>query len=347
MPSADAVKDWVAGFNRGDDVTDIAPIGRAGPVLGSRLGQGEADVVEVALDPTRQRVVGDHVVGRTLGQHVVQLRSSDQRRPLRDAAHLGDELVHVSQRLGADQEITGREVRDDVRRIAALGDDAVDAGVRSNMLPQRVDPVERFDQGVEGVDPIVRIGCRVRGLAAELDPHRLAGERLAAPLDGWAGRLNRPRVGAHRGVDAVEDAGLGHDDLAAHRFLGRGAKHEDRTRNVIDGRLQPDTGPNSRDGDQVVAAPMTEPGQRVVLGEIRHPRASGPHFGPEGGRQAGDASGHRPAPPLQEFGARGARPHFLKGDLRVIVDEFRELDQLSRRCIDRVDDGATNRRDRH
>ena len=51
------------------------------------------------------------------------------------------------------------------------------------------------------------------------------------------------------------------------------------------------------------------------------------------------SSGHpaldRESPLLEELGAGGARSHLLQRDLRVVVDEFRQSDQIIGGIVDR------------
>ena len=153
--------------------------------------------------------------------------AGDQRRALGDAPHLLDQLVHRRRRRGADEELGLGEIGHHVRHVAAVGDDAVDAGVGGDVLAQRVDPVEDLDDRVERVDAVEGIGGGVGRSPVERDPDQHAGQRLTAPLDRRADRLGGPGVRAQRGVDAGEDPRVGHDHLAADGFFGRRAEDVD------------------------------------------------------------------------------------------------------------------------
>ena len=92
------------------------------------------------------------------------------------------------------------------------------------------------------------------------------------------------------GVDPGEDPRLEERDLAAAALLGRSADHPDAAgkAGTGDGREE---GPRARGGrgDQVVAAAVTDPRERVVLGQQRDRRAGGVAQGrPEGGGDAAD-----------------------------------------------------------
>ena len=103
-------------------------------------------------------------------------RARHLARALGDPLHLRDELLHRPRRPRADEKDGAGVLRHDVRGVAAVGDDAMDARVRSDVLPEGVDAVEGLDHGVQGVDAVVRIGGGVRGLAVKGDFNSRDGE---------------------------------------------------------------------------------------------------------------------------------------------------------------------------
>ena len=81
---------------------------------------------------------------------------------------------------GADEELGGGVVRHDIRRVATVRDDAVDARVLLDVLAHRVDAGEEFDDAIEGIRAVVGVARRVRGLAVELEVDVRDGEAGAA-----------------------------------------------------------------------------------------------------------------------------------------------------------------------
>jgi hypothetical protein len=76
--------------------------------------------------------------------------------------------VELLFRRGAQADVALGELRDDVLRRAALGDDPVDARVRGQVLPPSIDRDEEPDRRGERVAAEMRRERRVRGDAMEL-----------------------------------------------------------------------------------------------------------------------------------------------------------------------------------
>ena len=118
---------------------------------------------------------------------------------------------------GSDEEAGRRVGRDHVRRLAAVGDDAVDAVAVLDVLAEGVDGGKRDDEGVEGVYAGFRAGRGVRLPAEVLHVQLDAGQRPRE--DGVA----RAGVEEHGRVQVVEGAAARHDRLAAVDLLRRRA----------------------------------------------------------------------------------------------------------------------------
>ena len=143
-------------------------------------------------------------------------------------------------------------VRDDVRRRPALADDAVDPRGRMELLAPQADRGEQQDQRVERVLAAPRIGRGVRLEAREHDVDVLRRERVALDVVAIA------RVVQQRRVEALEQAVVDHDLLAAPPFLGRRPQEDDLARELIGERRQGDRRPDPRGGHRVVAAAVAE-----------------------------------------------------------------------------------------
>src|SRR5581483_12238321 len=95
-------------------------------------------------------------------------------------------------------------------------------------------------------------------------------------------------------------------DLPATVLLGRRADDLDGDLEALRFGRGEQEGADVRHGDEVVAAAVTDTGERVVLGEERHALPRGADARSEGGRQTADAHLHRvPVRAQQRRRARG------------------------------------------
>src|SRR5688572_27763780 len=170
------------------------------------------------------------------------------------------------------------------------------------------------------------------GLAEELHLRLDDAERRAPDLRAAAA------VDHHGGVDAVEDAGVHELHLAGAAFLGRRADHLDAAgegqgpERLREGGAGPDAG----GGDHVVAACVTDAGQRIVLG---HDGDGGTGGGagnrrPERGRQSTHAALHGGSVLGEEVGEPGVRLVLLERQLGVDVQLVREPLELIGEGVD-------------
>ena len=190
----------------------------------------------------------------------------------------------------------------------------------------RPDRGEQQDQRVERVLAAPRVRRGVRLQAREDDVDVLRRERVALDVVAVA------RVVEQRRVEALEQAVVDHDLLAAPPLLGRRAEEDDLAGQLVGERREGDRGPDPRGGHRVVAAAVAEPGQRVVLGEDPDPR---PVAGPDRGAWRGSRSRRLPAGcstanPWRRQDSRRPRPRrgLLEGGLGVGVDPMRQVDDL-------------------
>lgn len=121
----------------------------------------------------------------------------------------------------------------------------------------------------------IRTPCSTGGPPVEADPV------LLLRREGRAHPVVDARVEHERGVDVVEDPGLGLQGLPAAALLGRGAHRRHRT--GVEGQRGPGGERRSQagGGDQVVAAGVPQAGQGVVLQQQRDRRPALPRAGHE------------------------------------------------------------------
>src|SRR5207244_11877401 len=132
------------------------------------------------------------------------------------------DIVQLRERAGAYDVVGGGVRGHDVGRVAAVGDDAVDAVALPDVLPPEADRRLRDRERIGGVDPELREGGRVRRPArvADLEVPPRQGRRLD--------HVGRRRMYHHGRVHAREDAALEEEDLAAAALLRWGAEDDHR-----------------------------------------------------------------------------------------------------------------------
>jgi hypothetical protein len=143
-----------------------------------------------------------------------------------------------------------------------VGDDAVHAVGRLEVLAQQPDPDLRDRQRVGGVDAELGEAGRMRLTSAVADGQVLDRE---ARQDE---RLVGGGVDHHRGVDAVEHAGVEHQDLAAAALLGRRPDDLHGEAELVGERREREPGPDRGRGDDVVAARVADPGSASYSAQI-------------------------------------------------------------------------------
>ena len=105
-----------------------------------------------------------------------------------------------------------------------MRDDAMDAGVVTQLLSQGADGVEGQDHGIQGIDPLVRFGRGMGGLAKEFDSDAISGQCQATE------QIAASRMDHHRCVHRLKHSRLDHEHLAAAALLRRRADHLHRAR---------------------------------------------------------------------------------------------------------------------
>jgi len=202
----------------------------------------------------------------------------------------------------------------------------VDAHRVGKLLPQGGDRVEKEQDAVEGVDPVLRVRSGVRRPAVVREVHPVQGEvpLLHVPL----GR----RVDHHRGVDPPEDPFLHHSGLAVARFLGGGPEgdHLPRPEPPLSAPGQDRGRARRRDPDDVVPAGVPQAGQGVHLAEERHRRTPPPEgeLRAEGGLHPGNTPLDAESFFLEEGGKRAAGAGLFQRELRVGGDFPKQVDGL-------------------
>src|SRR5262249_33755216 len=223
---------------------------------------------------------------------------------------------------------------DDIGLIAALGDHAVQARLRSQLLAHLIERHEELDHRVERVDAAPRPRRRMRRLAEELaldldDPEaRPPHERAAAAVDH------------HRRIHVAEDAGLHQPDLPGAALLGRRADHDDPAVERQRAERRGDRGARAAAGrgDDVVPAGVPDVRKGIVLGHDRDRRTGTltRDRGPKRRRQSADAALDARAMRAEELGEPGRGLLLLERELGIVVDPMAQSLQLVRELLDRL-----------
>ena len=139
------------------------------------------------------------------------------------AVDFGAEFGELIEGFGANDVFGGSVGGDDVGSGAAIGDDAMDAIGRTDVLAEEADRGLGDGEGIGGVDAEFGEGRRVGFLAGAMNFKHGSGDDFC--LDHIEGR----GVNHHGGVDASETAAFEEEDFAAGvaDFLGRGADDAD------------------------------------------------------------------------------------------------------------------------
>ncbi len=166
---------------------------------------------------------------------------------------------------------------------------------------------------------------------------------------GWAIEIAIEGMKHHGGIDAVEDARLNHLDFAASPLLRGSAQENDLAAGRLGHGRRRDEGPDGAGRDQVVAARVTDPGQRVVLRQDGGARTSPlSSAGSQRGGHSANAVLDPVAPGGHELAEPRARFVLLEAELGVSVDAPRKRDEVLRRFVDgAIDRGSEFRRKGH
>ena len=244
---------------------DVPHVGRPGGAFehGAEVRKRAPERLGVPPVERRQRaVVRDLGIRRAAGANL-HAGAGRERAGLEAAEHLGADLVELAERLGAHDVARRGMGGDDVRRVAAVRDDAVDAIAPPDVLAEEAD--RRLGDGdrVGGVHAELGKGGGVRRLAGVVDVE--GGPREHRRLGG----VDRRRMHHERGVNPGEGAALQEQDLAAAALLGGRPDDADGQADVVRDPRRRDGGTERDRRDDVVPARVAHAGQRVVLGTER------------------------------------------------------------------------------
>jgi hypothetical protein len=214
--------------------------------------------------------------------------------------------------------------RHDVRRLAALGDDAMDAIGFVDMLPQESNRGLGDSQRVGGVDAELGERGGVRFLAGiEHVEHRGGDYVRRRHIDGR-------RMDHHGGVNPAKAAALEHQDFPARiaDFLARSAEQRKRKSDLIGNLRRSDRGTDTARRDDVVAAGVADARQAIVFRANRNVQGSRARPRDKGRRHIAGASFHGEARIRQGFADPLGRTLFLKAQFRMRMNPMTQLDQV-------------------
>ena len=336
------VGDGDARLDAGYPPRDVAEVRRALAAAASLVVDVDAERAQVVGHQLQQNAVRHRVL---VARHVLL--------PLEPAAggarsalcagdhplyHFGQVLRVIGPRAVANRGIVGN----DVGRCPAAQDDAVDAHVRPNLLPEHADGVVEQHHRVQRVETLFGCASGVSSSPVEVELEAARGQR-AIHGDRRLGRGvehdGRVHLGKNTGIDHVHLAAR----VGSRAFLGRCAEYPDRPVQLGDDFRQRQAGADGRGTDQVVSAAVAQPGQRVILGQDRNSRprtALAAELGLEGGPHASRAGLDRDAGRLQQARQTPGRLDLLVADLRMSVNPIGSLDQLGGLAVDRLTDAV-------
>ena len=232
-------------------VRRVGALGQPEPLELAAVDGGER---EVRAQRRRRALVRDHLEARA-GRRGRALGAAQQaRRGVLEHGVL--ERAHPDARGGA--------LGDHVRRLAAVGHDAVDARAARELLAQQADRDEERDHAVERVDAALGIGRRVRGAAVEDELELASAEEEPVRAPHVRGvRHHAPRARPSKTPAAT-----------SRRLPIPSSSAGQPTTTRLDGvvgqhRGERAGGEQARRAREVVAAGVADLGQRVHLGEQR------------------------------------------------------------------------------
>ena len=264
------------GMNRRDQLTDITHVG--GTERGLRVGDGygHSEPFHVVYIQSRQgEVVAHRQEALLFIPFVFQTRSGGGGAGLEALNHAFAQLIEGYVGGSAHQEAGGGVRRHDVGGAPAVGDYAVNALSRTDVLAHGSDGVERQNHGVEGIDSVFGVGGSVGFLPEEFHFQWDAGQR------GDGGAFVNSGMNHQGGVDVFECPMLSHGDLAALQFLGGSTDDLNGSAKLCRGVFGSQSGGNGGGGNQVVSAGVSDVGERVVFGDEGNDRFAGAEGGAE------------------------------------------------------------------
>jgi hypothetical protein len=325
--------------DRPDPLGDVAHVGRGGRHP-PRPGLGQVEVAAeggpVGGEERRQLLVVAELGVARAGLGQLPLAPGRERARLEAGPHPGEGAVELGQRAGADVPGAAGQVGDRVGGAAGLGDDAVHADRRCQLLAEQADGDLRDRERVGRVAAELRVGAGVGGDAPVGDVE--VRHRLRPGVDG----VGRARVDHHREREVVEAPGVQQRDLPAAALFGRGADDADADAEVGGDAGEGLGGAHGGGGDDVVAAGVAEAGQGVVLGD----EADGGDAGAGAGAVLGDERGGQAVDPALDREAAGGelvrqqrrRGVFPPGGLGVLVQSAADGQQGVEPLVDRLGD---------
>jgi hypothetical protein len=242
--------------DRGDESRDVAEIRRgSGPIVG-----GGREMPSKGLPCRRERLAQQAIMANlrvwlVAADNLQSCAAADRAsfEAAQDSLACARELLEGR---GPDHVASLGDPRDDIGRRPTVGDDAMHAHRRGQLLAHDT------EGGLGDRE-------RVRRVDAQLREHR--GMRLAPNIadvehgdrvERAGEHILRPWMDHQRRVDRVENATLGHQDLPAAVTDLLGGRPDDVKRQVqvIDDGSHAERGPDSRAGNHVVAARMADAG---------------------------------------------------------------------------------------
>ena len=110
--------------------------------------------------------------------------------------------------------------RDDVGRLATVGDDAVNAGFFPDMLAERVNSVKGENHSFQSINAQLGVSSGMRGFTEKLHIERLASQGIQSYTVASAG------VDYHRSIQSIKGAFFRHSGFAGVDFFGGSAEND-------------------------------------------------------------------------------------------------------------------------
>ena len=147
----------------------------------------------------------------------------------------------------------------------------------------------------------------------------------------------------HGDRQVVEDSGVEQQDFSAAELLSGRAQQRNRQTQLVGDVGQCQRGADCRCGNDVVAAGMTDPGQRVVFGADPDSQRTTAEVGAKRGVQTAGCRGDLETPLGHQRLRLGATAVLGERQLRLGVDRMRQLDEVGAATPHRVLDVIQHR----